>query len=280
MEFVKDREWLIEKLHHDDVRIVDCRYDLSDSNAGKNLYKESHIPGSTYFDLKEQLSSPVQKHGGRHPLPDLEHFKMSLEQAGIDRSKKVIAYDDGGLMYASRLWWLLKYMGHEDVYILEEGFNGWEDSGYPVTNKSPQFENVEYEIDLQEEMLASIEEVQDIVESKKSSPVLIDSRAHERYIGEVEPIDRIAGHIPGAINKVWDESLDKGSFKSSEEQKERFSELDPEEPVIVYCGSGVSATPNYIALKMAGFKNVKLYAGSYSDWISYDENEVETKKVK
>lgn len=276
MQFVKDKEWLIENLDQEDLRIVDCRYDLSDSNLGKTLYKKSHIPGASYFDLKEQLSSPVKKHGGRHPLPDLEEFKMALEKAGIDRSKKVIAYDDGGSMYASRLWCLLKYLGHEIVYILEEGFSGWQSSNYPLTEDIPSFERADYEIDLQEEMLASVEQVREIVESKENSPVLIDSRARKRYLGEVEPIDQIAGHIPGAINKVWDEGLDKGSFKSKDEQQKRFSELDLEEPIVVYCGSGVSATPNYIALKMAGFQNVKLYAGSYSDWISYEENDIET----
>ncbi|MDN6195637.1 MAG: hypothetical protein L0I93_04030 [Atopostipes suicloacalis] len=148
---------------------------------------------------------------------------------------------------------------------------------YPLSNEIPTFDSLEYDMDVQEDMLALTEEVKDIVESKKKLPLLIDSRVHERYLGEVEPIDRIAGHIPGAINKVWDGSLQKGSFKNSDKQKERFSDFDTDEPIIVYCGSGVSATPNYIALKMAGFKNVKLYAGSYSDWISYEDNEVETK---
>lgn len=276
MEFVKDSKWVLEKINQDAVRIIDCRYDLRDTNAGRNLYKESHIPGATYFDLKEHLSAPVKKHGGRHPLPDLEAFKKNLEKAGIDRSKKVVAYDKGDLMYASRVWWLLKYIGHEEVYILEKGFNGWEERGYPVTKELPTFTPAEYEIDIQEDMLATIEEVKAIVEGAKTLPILIDSRAHERYVGEIEPIDRIAGHIPGAINKEWTESLFKGSFKSSKEQKQRFSEFQTEDPVIVYCGSGVSAIPNYIALKMAGFEHVQLYAGSYSDWISYEENEIAT----
>ena len=276
MKFVKDKKWLVDNLENDAVRVIDCRYDLSDPDAGRNHYQESHIPGATYFDLKEHLSSPVKKHGGRHPLPDLEVFKKQLEEAGIDRSKTVIAYDDGGSMYAARVWWLLKYLGHEKVYLLEEGFTGWEEKDYPVSNERPDFETADYEMDIQKDMLASMEEVQDIVESKNKLSVLIDSRAHERYLGEVEPMDRIAGHIPGAINKEWDEGLENGVFKNSEAQRERFSELDPDEPIVVYCGSGVSATPNYIALKMAGFENVKLYAGSYSDWISYEENEVAT----
>lgn len=276
MEFVKDKKWLHENLGNDEVRIIDCRYDLTDDKAGRNLYEESHIPGASYFDLKEQLSSTVKKHGGRHPLPDLKDFKKQVEEAGIDRSKKVIAYDDGGSMYAARLWWLLHYIGHEEVYILEEGFQGWEEMDYPISTEIPAFDSTNYDMDIQAEMLASVDEVREIVEGTKKSPVLIDSRDHERYIGEVEPLDRIAGHIPGAINKEWTDGLEQGAFKSSAEQKERFSELDVDEPIVVYCGSGVSATPNYIALKMAGFKNVKLYAGSYSDWVSYKENEIAT----
>lgn len=278
MAFLKDKKWLAENIENDTVRIIDCRYDLNDPKIGRKLYEKSHLPKAAYFDLKKQLSSTVKEHGGRHPLPDLEAFKKAIENAGIDRSKKVIAYDAGGMMYAARLWWLLKYIGHEEVYILEEGFNGWKEADYPISDEIPNFETLEYEMNIQEDMLAKMEEVQELVENKENSPVLIDSRSHERYLGEEEPIDRIAGHIPGAMNKVWEESLKNGSFKSSKEQKERFAELDLDEPIIVYCGSGVSATPNYIALKMAGFKNVKLYAGSYSDWISYEENEIETKR--
>ena len=191
----------------------------------------------------------------------------------------VIAYYDGGSMYASRFWWLLKYLGHEKVYVLNEGFGGWKDARYPVTQEIPKSNPVKYEVNIQEDMLVSVKEVKDIVENNKEHAVLVDSRARERYLGEVEPIDKVAGHIPGAINKMWVEGFRDGSFKTSKEQQERFAELDKEDPVVVYCGSGVSATPNYIALKMAGFTNVKLYAGSYSDWVSYDDNEVEKGNV-
>ena len=119
------------------------------------------------------------------------------------------------------------------------------------------------------------EEVKEIVSKRMKSPVLIDSRAEARYLGKTEPIDRIPGHIPGAVNKFWEDGLHQGSFKNSDEQKRRFSEFNPEEPLIVYCGSGVSATPNFIALKMAGYQHIKLYVGSYSDWISYEDNPVE-----
>ncbi|MEY8293024.1 sulfurtransferase [Carnobacteriaceae bacterium 52-44] len=276
LDFVVNKEWLIENLENEEVKIIDCRYDLANSDLGKELYQESHLPGAFHFDLKEQLSAPVSKHGGRHPLPDLNQFKKDIEKVGIDKSKTVIAYDDGSAMYASRFWWLLKYVGHEKVYVLNEGFAGWMEAEYPITKEIPKSIPVKYEVNIQKDMLASVKEVKDIVENDKDQTVLIDSRANERYLGEVEPIDKVAGHIPGAINKVWGEGLRDGAFKSEEEQKDRFSELDKDDSVVVYCGSGVSATPNYIALKMAGFTDVKLYAGSYSDWVSYDDNEVET----
>jgi thiosulfate/3-mercaptopyruvate sulfurtransferase len=152
------------------------------------------------------------------------------------------------------------------------------EAGYKTSKNIPENETTEFEVSIRKEMLASYEEVKEVVEQRKKSSILIDSREERRYIGEVEPIDRVAGHIPGAINKFWTEGLDQGSFKESEEQKNRFAELDTKNPVIVYCGSGVTAAPNYIALKMAGFENVKLYAGSYSDWVSYDQNPVEKGK--
>lgn len=276
LDVVVDKEWLIENLENEEIKIVDCRFDLGQPELGKELYQENHIPGAFYFDLKEQLSGPVSKHGGRHPLPELRELKKDIEKVGIDHTKTVIAYDNGSGQYASRFWWLLSYMGHDKVYILNGGFNDWQAEDYPVTKEIPKSAPAEYEINIQEEMLATFEEVKEIADKNKSDAVLIDSRAHDRYLGKVEPMDKIAGHIPGAINKVWEESLVEGSFKEGKEQKERFTEIDPEEPVVVYCGSGVTATPNYIALKMAGFKNVKLYAGGYSDWISYDDNEVET----
>ena len=275
MKFSVNKEWLIDQLENEQVKIVDCRFALGNSDEGKSLYQESHIPGAFYFDLEKQLSSPVSKHGGRHPLPDMDQLRLEIEKVGIDNAKIVVAYDGGEGQFASRFWWLLTYMGHENVFVLNEGFKGWKEAGYPTTKEVPNFDPASFKVDLQEEMLASYEEVKDVVSSnKKNSPILIDSRDESRYLGEVEPIDRVPGHIPGAIHKFWAEGFELGSFKTGEEQKKRFTEIDENEPVIVYCGSGVTATPNYMALKMAGYNNVKLYAGSYSDWVSYVDNPV------
>ena len=274
MNFAVNKEWLTDQLTNDQVKIVDCRFELGNPDKGKKLYQESHIPGAFYFDLEKQLSASVSKHGGRHPLPDTDQFIAEIEKAGIDNTKTVVAYDGGEGQFASRFWWLLTYMGHEKVYVLNEGFKGWVEAGCPTTKEVPAFESAKFEVNIRKEMLASYDEVREIVANKKQSPILIDSRDQARYLGEIEPIDRIPGHIPGAIHKFWTESLEQGSFKNSEEQKKRFTELNKDEPIIVYCGSGVTAAPNYMALKMAGYQNVKLYAGSYSDWVSYEENPV------
>ncbi|WP_010677360.1 sulfurtransferase [Bacillus timonensis] len=275
MNFVVNKDWLVEQLQTKEVIIVDCRFALGNPTQGERLYQEGHIPGAFYFDLEKQLSALVAKHGGRHPLPDLEQFKHEIEKVGINHSKVVVAYDGGEGQYASRFWWLLTYIGHDKAYVLNEGFKGWVEAGYPITKEIPKVvDSVSFKVNIRKEMLASYEEVKEIVDLKKKSPILLDSRDESRYLGEVEPIDRIAGHIPGAINKNWVEGLEQGTFKNKEEQKKRFADLNEEDEIIVYCGSGVTATPNYIALKMAGFKNVKLYAGSYSDWVSYEENPV------
>lgn len=273
VDFVVNKEWLVEQLHNNAVKIVDCRFALGNPTQGEQLYQEKHISGAVYFDLEKQLSAPVSKHGGRHPLPDMGQFKLEIEKAGIDHSKIVVAYDGGEGQYASRFWWLLTYLGHDKVYVLNEGYKGWVESGYPTTEEIPEAESASFKVNLRKEMLATYEEVKEIVDQKRAS-ILIDSRDESRYLGEVEPIDRIAGHIPGAINKCWVEGLEHGIYKNKEEQKKRFTDLNKEDEIIVYCGSGVTATPNYIALKMAGFKNVRLYAGSYSDWVSYEENPV------
>lgn len=275
MKYVVNQEWLLEQLANKDVKIVDCRFSLSKPDEGERLYKESHILGAYYFDLEKQLSAPVSKHGGRHPLPDIEQFRHEIEQAGIDNTKTVVAYDGGEGAFASRFWWLLTYIGHDKVYVLNGGFKSWVEAGYPTTKEVPKPEPANFKVSIRKEMLATYEEVKEIVGNKKKLPILIDSREKARYLGKEEPIDKIPGHIPGAIHKFWAEGLENGFFKGSEEQKKRFAELDQKEPIIVYCGSGVTATPNYIALKIAGYQNVKLYAGSYSDWVSYSDNPVE-----
>lgn len=275
MNATVEKEWLFAHIIDQNIRIADCRYNLGASEDGYDLYLHDHIPGAVYFHLGKDLSSPVSSHGGRHPLPDLEQFKLTLQKAGISNDTTVIAYDGGEGSFASRLWWLLNYVGHEKVYILNGGYKNWKDAGYPFDSKLPVYEKSEFNINVNTDIFASYEEVKELVVGNKSETILIDSREQKRYLGVEEPIDKKAGHIPGAINKVWTAGYENGSFKPSDEQEKRFLDLGKDKKIIVYCGSGVTATPNFIALKSAGFKNVKLYAGSFSDWISYGENEVE-----
>lgn len=265
-------DWLNNHLHNGDVRIIDCRFELGNPNAGREAYEENHIPNAIHFDLEKDLSGEVKEHGGRHPLPDLNEFAHKLSQAGIDEHVTVIAYDDQGGMFASRLWWMLKYVGHDRVYILEDTFSNWQQHGYPVVKEHPVIENKDFKQNVQHHMLASVEEVR----KRKEKTILLDSRSNDRYLGENEMIDKKAGHIPGAKNSFWQDVLRKdGSWKATKDLKEMFTYIKPTEEVMVYCGSGVSACPNIIALSEIGVENVQLYVGSWSDWISYDDNEIE-----
>lgn len=267
--------WVKEQIGAPDVVIADCRFVLGKPEAGREAYEASHIPGAVYLDLEKDLSAPVDEHGGRHPLPDIFDLTVALSRAGISNETKVVAYDDQGGAMASRLWWLLKYLGHEQVYVMDEGFAAWTNAGHPVTDEVMEPAPVKFLAVVEHTMLVEMDQVQELL--GKDGVTLIDSREAPRYRGEVEPIDRVAGHIPGAINRFWKDGLtESGSWKDGAEQAERFSDLDKNRDIIVYCGSGVTATPNVIALQEAGFTNVKLYAGSWSDWISYSENPVAT----
>lgn len=273
MKFIIDTAWLKDNLYKSNVRIVDCRFSLAEPTAGKKAYKQEHIPGAVYFDLEKDLSSIPSKHGGRHPLPNINSMKKKLEQSGINNEVKVIAYDDGSGEYASRFWWILSYLGHENVFVLNGGFHAWKQDNGQVEHGVPSFETTSFEISINNAMLASIDDVKNNIQTKDS--ILIDSRDSKRYLGLEEPIDKIAGRIPGSINKEWTEGFKNGYWKTISEQKQRFSEFNCTDSLIVYCGSGVTATPNILALIEAGFTNVKLYAGSYSDWVSYDDNPIE-----
>ncbi|MEB3101879.1 sulfurtransferase [Ferviditalea candida] len=268
-------EWLAQRLGEPDVVVADCRFNLGNPNEGKQAYQAGHIPGAIFFDLEEDLSSPVGVHGGRHPLPDLETFIRKLGMRGIGGETTVVAYDDQGGTMASRLWWMLQFLGHDRVYVLERGFSAWKSAGYPVTIDLPELREREFTGSARTDMLASMEEVKAL--SMRPEAALIDSREAGRYKGLFEPIDPVAGHIPGALNYFWKDNLrEDGTWKSPEELRRRFVGLSDSEEIAVYCGSGVSACPNVLALREAGFRNVKLYAGSWSDWISYPDNRIAT----
>lgn len=266
-------EWVNEHLNDPKILFVDCRFVLGKKHSEVKKENKEYIPGSIYLDLEQDLSSPVQKHGGRHPLPSIHVLSGKLSNAGIDDNTHVIAYDDQDGAMASRLWWILTYLGHEKVSVMNGNFSDWKKSGYPLTNTLAERHAARFVPNVQENMYISMKEVRQKL--FHSETILIDSREKIRYTGESEPIDSIAGHIPSAHHYFWKDVREDGKFLKCDLIQEQFSEIPKDKEVIVYCGSGVTATPNVLALKEAGWQDVKLYAGSWSDWISYPENPIE-----
>jgi thiosulfate/3-mercaptopyruvate sulfurtransferase len=265
--------WLAEHLDDPGVAIADCRFSLADANLGQQQYQLGHIPGAYYFDLNQDLSGPIGKHGGRHPLPDSEILAAKLAKAGINSGTTqeptlVIAYDDARFGFAARFWWLLRHLGHDHLAVLDGGWSGWQSQGYPVTTVVPVTKTGCFVPQLRLDQVVEIE----AVKARKDLPgvVLVDSREGDRYRGEREPIDPIAGHIPGAVNYPWQDITDAQGYVSSiSDQEQRWQPLESASEIMVYCGSGVTACVNLLSLEMAGISTAKLYAGSWSDWCSY-----------
>jgi thiosulfate/3-mercaptopyruvate sulfurtransferase len=261
---------LHDRLSDPDVTIVDCRFALTDPELWRQQYVREHIPGAYYLHLNRDLSSPVSTHGGRHPLPDTNVFEAKLAQIGINDRTLVVAYDDSRFAFAARLWWLLRYYGHERVAVLDGGYSNWVKAGYPVTNDLPEpAARGNIRLQPQPERIVDIERVRAIQDS--SAQILIDSREADRYLGKSEPIDPRAGHIPGAVNYPWQGVSDPNGFVLPvEAHRERWAAISPEVEPIVYCGSGVTACVNLLSIELAGSSGAKLYPGSWSDWCSYD----------
>lgn len=275
MKHVVSMKWLLARMYEPDLVIADCRFVLGQPDAGRLAYEESHIPGAVYLDLERDLSSLIGEHGGRHPLPDAAELAARLSRAGIGNGTRVVAYDDQGGAMASRLWWLLRYLGHEQVYVMDEGFSAWQREGFPVSAEQKIIVPSSFVATVQHNMLVEVDDVREALGTDRF--VLVDSRDPARYRGEVETMDKKAGHIPGARNKFWKGTQDEqGRFKEADALASHFADLPRDQEIVVYCGSGVTATPNVLALSEAGFEKVKLYAGSWSDWISYSENPVAT----
>lgn len=276
MKNIVSLQELFDSLDEPNVVVVDCRFVMGQPDAGREQYEASHIPGAVYLDLEKDLSAPVDEHGGRHPLPDIVDLTMAFSRVGIGNDSRVIAYDDQGGAMASRLWWLLNYLGHEAVAVLDEGYTAWVNAGYSATSERETVQPAKFLAVVEHSILMEMDELRERLDDE--SLTLIDSREAPRYRGEIEPLDRVAGHIPGAINRFWKDGLTEGgsSWKDAEAQAQRFADMDKDSEIVVYCGSGVTATPNVIALQEAGFSRVRLYAGSWSDWISHSENPVAT----
>lgn len=254
-------------LNQKDLVILDCSFSLADTSLGRKLYMASHIPGAYFMDINLDLSSPVIKGvTGRHPLPHPLVLTSSLKAAGLHSNSQVVVYDQSNGMYASRAWWLLNWLGHEKVALLDGGFGAWTASKQQVDNQWPLPKHGSFEFTNPKFVTIGIK---DLV---SQSHTLIDSREHIRFTGEVEKIDPVAGHIPGAICMPFmDNTNEQGYWKSPEQLKEKFEKLSQEasDPPVFYCGSGVTACHNILAYKIATGKNASLYPGSYSEWINY-----------
>ncbi len=262
-------EELAAHLGDPDWAIVDCRFDLSQPEIGYAQYRENHIPGAVYAHLNRDLSAPVTPLTGRHPLPDPQILFQTFSRLGIGSGVQVVAYDSAGGSYADRLWWLLRLYSFDSVAVLNGGFPRWQALGLPVTSGEEQRAPRQFQGILRPEMLAD----EDLVLRATHDPSMrvVDARAPERYRGETEPIDPVAGHIPGAVNRFYGLNLEEnGMMKSPEELRRAFEQLlgdtSPQD-AIFYCGSGVTGAHHVLAMEVAGLRGSKLYAGSWSQWI-------------
>lgn len=251
--------------------VVDCRHDLMNLAAGREGYAAGHLPGAVFADIETVLSGA--KHGpdgtfrGRHPLPEKETLAEALRGFGIDDGTQVVAYDAHGGMFAARLWWLLRWLGHEAVAVLDGGLAAWQALGQPLSTETPSRPRGSFSVRAPFVPTVSVQEVIDNLD--QGGRIVIDARATDRFRGENETIDPVGGHIPGAKNRFFKDNLQPdGTFKPAEQLREELGALvaDPQQ-AIMQCGSGVTACHNLLALEVAGMPGAALYPGSWSEWV-------------
>ena len=267
-----DPKILHERLGHPGWSIIDCQYDLASKDAGRQAYLAEHLPGAVYADLHKALSSEPVTDCGRHPVPAREVLEERFSAMGISNHKQVVAYDNSGGAFAARLWWLLNYTGHARVAVLDGGLGAWKQAGFELEhNNHKHCARGSFKASINPRALVKLDEAQSVAR-------LIDSREPERYAGEVEPIDPVAGHIPGAVNYYWKNNLDdEGRFLPPGRLRQALQEVYSDakaEDVAFYCGSGVSACHNLLAATHAGYPLPRLYAGSWSEWCSNPERPI------
>ena len=269
-------EQLAAHLNDPDWRIVDCRHQLSDVGYGQRVYAEGHLPGAFFMHLDRDLSGAMSGCNGRHPLPDPQVLAAKFGAIGISSRTQVVAYDDAEGMVSGRLWWMLRWLGHDNVTVLDGGFNRWVKEGRPLTRDIPVVLPTVFEVEQRDWVVTA-----DDVLANIASPelVVVDARGPDRFRGENETIDPVGGHIPGARNRFFRDNLDAdGRFRPAAELRREFLELfagTPPDKTVMQCGSGVSACHNLIALELAGLTGARLYAGSWSEWCSDSARPVE-----
>jgi thiosulfate/3-mercaptopyruvate sulfurtransferase len=260
----------------EDWRIFDCRHDLAQPQLGEQQYAEAHIPGALFAHLDRDLSAPRDGRNGRHPLPYSGAFIAWLGQQGLRPEDQVVCYDASNGTIAARLWWMLRWVGHDAVAVLDGGLAKWLAERRTVTAHVQRFPHTQYPVRMRPDTAVGI----GFVQKRPEGVLLLDARAPERFRGEKEPIDKVAGHIPGAKNRYCVDNLTaEGIFKAPRELWDEFTEVlqnTPPSEVVNYCGSGVSACHNLLAMEVAGLTGAKLYPGSWSDWISDPKRPVGT----
>lgn len=268
---------LAERLNHPELAVVDCRFMLDDVDWGRRSYAEGHIPNAVYAHIDADMSGAKTGTNGRHPLPDAAELRATFSRLGIDATMQVVTYDQDNGMFASRLWWLLRWMGHDAVAVLDGGLTQWMREGRPVSLDVVEREPRSFSGAPRDGMLVHAAEVE--ARLGDASFRLVDARAPERYRGEVEPLDKVAGHIPGAFNHFYKNNLGAtGLFQSPAELRALLGAVvvgDSAKDVVGYCGSGVTACHNLLALEHAGLRGARLYAGSWSEWSSDPARPVE-----
>ncbi len=253
------------------VRIIDCRFDLSDVDAGQRAYGEAHIPNAAFLDLNGDLAAPPQPGSGRHPLPDVAKISATLGALGVDDDTAVVVYDSGNGAMAARAWWVLRWLGHDKTQLLDGGFSEWVLRGLPTTSSCEEFGAKRFVANVRDEMVVTTKEIEQ-VNVGPGGMTLVDARDAARFAGDVEPIDSVAGHVPGAVNFPFPMSLGvDGCWRSRDELEARWQAClggDADAPWVAMCGSGVTACHLVISAILAGYREPKLYVGSWSEWIT------------
>ena len=269
---------LMTHLAEPDWIVVDCRFDLARPEAGRHQYRSAHIPGARYANLDEDLSGPVTPSTGRHPLPRPEDFARRLGAWGISERSQVIAYDDSGGAVAARLWWMLRWVGHDAAAVLDGGLTAWLAAGLPVDQDKPRIAPATFTPRVRADQLLTVDAL--LAALTNRSVLLVDARSAERFAGQNETIDPVAGHVPGARNHPFMSNLDADRrFLPVGKLRERWSGTlrgKPAGQVVTMCGSGVTACHDLLALEVAGLGGARLYPGSWSEWIRDPQRPIST----
>ena len=258
--------------------IVDCRYDLRDTGRGREQYRAGHIPGAVYASLSKDLSAPPTGTNGRHPLPCVEDLELTFARVGIAADTQVVMYDQDNGMYASRMWWTLRYLGHDAAAVLDGGWAKWVREQRPVRTGEEERPVARFVAERRKDMRLPVTQVEALLGDP--SVLLVDARSPDRFEGRNETLDRAAGHIPGAANHFYQRNVTaEGVMLPVEQLRRQFEETlagrSPDQ-VVMYCGSGVTACQNLLAMDHAGLRGAKLYAGSWSEWSADPARPTET----